>query len=711
MTMSRLSLRVRIILIAAIPLAGLIALAGHHLLRLHVEALAIEDAVRVIEISPLMGDVTKGLQNERDLSMTLANMDAPDAELMAELTAQRTATDEAGKRLRIAIGNFVREVDNDPEDQRSRLDRLLSETGALTEGYDQTRDLFDRGNSTAAAIGAAYNQPISQGYMVLQSMFLSSRDPEVTRQFTRVAALVHARNRASMERGLGAAIIAGRGAAQRDWVNFFRLRGQQGALFGMADWADPTVVPVRERIDIFADDDLGAMRRELYNKADNLAELGYDAADWYLAASPRIEFLADLRSETFADLSAYVAARRVEVRRDMLHGALAVAALLLLTLVWLHRLIVGIIGNIDAVRTQIEAIAQERFDDIGHSDKMPPEFASLGNAVAAVARAECGRRKAEAEAAKLAQYAAKAEAAERERERADAAEERARFLRTNEEIAQFEKSASEMMRALETSAEELEAAARQLDEIANQTSAQSRSAHVASNEAGRHVSAVSKASEGLAISLKSIHAAMDTTSASAVDTAADALAARKEADDLVAQAERIDLVVQIIDDIARRTNLLALNATIEASSNGGGTKGSRGGFVVIARELKALTRQTGEQADEIRKLVTVSGALSKTVARRIGTVESRSRATAENGQGLAQAIDSHGGAAIEMATSMSAAALSSNTVTSAAESVARIADETRAMSTEMLASARHLGETGSALRGVYERFVGAMRAA
>jgi methyl-accepting chemotaxis protein len=118
-------------------------------------------------------------------------------------------------------------------------------------------------------------------------------------------------------------------------------------------------------------------------------------------------------------------------------------------------------------------------------------------------------------------------------------------------------------------------------------------------ESEKMVLSVSTAVEELSVTITEIH--KNTSDAASVSRQADQEARNTTAvmKDLAKVADRIGTIVDLINAIAKRTNLLALNASIEAASAGEAGRG----FAVVAGEIKNLAGQTSEATDRITEQI------------------------------------------------------------------------------------------------------------
>ena len=161
--------------------------------------------------------------------------------------------------------------------------------------------------------------------------------------------------------------------------------------------------------------------------------------------------------------------------------------------------------------------------------------------------------------------------------------------------------------------------------------------------------------------------------------------------------EHMVKAVQVIQDIARQTNLLSLNAAIEAAKAGAQGKG----FAVVAEEVRKLAERSSAAAKEISLLI---GRSNEAVHGGVATVT----ATVDALQDIRQQIAALSAIAREIGAASGEQSTASGEVARQVESAAQEVSRTAASTTQLAAGLRQVSGTTVELKAISAHLAQAM---
>jgi methyl-accepting chemotaxis protein len=271
----------------------------------------------------------------------------------------------------------------------------------------------------------------------------------------------------------------------------------------------------------------------------------------------------------------------------------------------------------------------------------------------------------------------------------------------------FEQSIAGVVLAVTSAAKQLDQSAQQMSAV--MTGASEETIYVASStdQASKSVSIVASAAEELSLSIIEIARQVENQAKLTKDAEAISRHGDQAAQTLSEQTESIGDIVTLISAIASQTNLLALNATIEAARAGEAGQG----FAVVAGEVKNLSGQTKDSADEIDVLITdvrahVTGAVGS-----IHAVSQSLNNVREIAISVSAAVDQQKMAANEIMRSAAEAAIGTEQVNHSMASVAKAVDAAKGLSGEVQSASNDLGAQAALLESAARDFIQHLKAA
>jgi methyl-accepting chemotaxis protein len=293
--------------------------------------------------------------------------------------------------------------------------------------------------------------------------------------------------------------------------------------------------------------------------------------------------------------------------------------------------------------------------------------------------------------------------AEQERRQKDVAEEKKNFMA--QLIQHFERSVGSIVAIVSSASLQLQGNATKLSAVSHDTSEKALAVAAASEETTANVKLVAASAEELSFSIREISSRVEESAGMVHDAVHQVQQANKTVQALSSNSGKIGAIVDLIDKIAKQTDLLALNATIEAARAGEAGKG----FAVVATEVKTLATQTARATKEITESILEMQSDTSTSVKsikEIGTIIERVNAISSS---IASAVTQQSAATEEITMNIQQVSASAFETSTNISQVTKDSEASLAGAQQVLSAASNLSEQSRMLRGEVENFLAQMR--
>lgn len=739
---SNLSVKIRLAMLIAIPVLGMLAMSS--LVLQSKREIAVE-MTRVSDLALLTADVTAyahALQDEAGASAGFVGAKGDDG--LGNLNQLRRTSDEARSKVEKTLRSF------DLRAVSAEVNEVLQDGLKKSAGADAVRAGVNRRTISAGDMNNYYTASIVRLLDVSLYAAKAISHDEVARLMKVYAYTLQAEEASSAAR---ANAVVGLNAGRFEtplYATVMAFVAKQEAFMATLELnATADELSILRRTYAGAPIDDTARYVAAIRSAGPNADVGMiKPADWLRVNADRLDLFGKVERIFQDNLLKTAAAVRHDAETGLVVSAGIVVVLMLSTIVLAIVVTSGITGPIRQLSTTMQSLAMgnletdvvgvDRGDEIGTMAKTVLVFRDKGREArrleeeAAAGRlreaeqakrdSERERREAEAQAAREAaareeelQRRHEAEQAERqaiaarqaEADRLQAEAEARRQAELAKLASAFEAEVGGVVEAVASAATTMHATATGMTRIADRTAQQSLAAASATEQAAANVQTVASASEELSASIREIAGQVANSSRIASGAVDQARRTDQIVQGLAASAEKIGEVISLINSIAGQTNLLALNATIEAARAGDAGKG----FAVVASEVKNLANQTAKATDEIgQQIAAVQGATQEAVTaiREIGGVIGQINEIAGT---IAAAVEQQGAATNEIARNVEQASAGTSAASANVAEVNQSAREAGKAAGEVLDASGGLSRQADRLRAEVVRFLGQVRTA
>lgn len=682
--MKHVQIKYRILLSLLLPILGMLWFSGTALMERNTISKQMTNLDELAVIAPSISALVHEMQKERGTSALYISSDG--SEFKPELDKQRKLTDEKNKILVSTISKI------DISQYGSQLnDKVINAQKAL-KNLNSNRDLVSKLATKVPGMAKYYTSTIAKLLSIIEEMIVISPNAKITNAITAYTSFLQAKERAGIERAMGASGFNSGVFKPNIHKKFVELIAQQEIFIGIFKLnAKPELVKsLQDTVKGDVVNDVENMRKIAIDYPQTLVIGGVTGPHWFQTITKKIELMKMVEDQIAQSLVDLALSIKDSAENSFISLLTLTLVILVIAIVFVTIVVRGITNPINTLtldmtelaggNSTIEILGLERGDEIGKMSTAVQVFKE-----AMLERVRMRKEQEEAEQ--------RAEQAQRDQlhklaEQLD--------LRVEGAIGRI----SDTIGGLHQSSN-------QLSENAESTMSRSSDASTATDNTSQNVQTVSSASVELAASIREISQQVKYAAEISESAAEEAHETNESIAGLADAAMRIGEVISLINDIADQTNLLALNATIEAARAGEAGKG----FAVVANEVKNLANQTGRATEEISKQVLGMQNQTDTAVNAIKNITATISNVNELSTNIASAVQQQDAATNEIAQSAEQAAGDASLVTTNITDVLSAAEETRNMAQDVHSAANELQKEGDALKTEIHTFIEELRSA
>ena len=669
-----------IMLVATIPLIVAIFFAAQIILKEHQTVNELQSLERLTALAVKMSNLVHEQQKER--GATAGFLSSGGKKFSSELRTQREDTN----KKRQAFLDYAETMDLGAYGSgfKRDMENLLSSLNQMNSIRSQV-DSF----SVAAPKAIGYYTGLNrQNLKIISSMALLSSNAGVTNYFHSYVNFLKSKERAGVERAVGAGSFA-KGSFSPKALNKFKkmIAIQDTYINAFLDVAS------KEQQEYYSStlrgnavDEVNRMRQVAINTPGDTSSV--DGTYWFDTITQKIGQLKKIENKLAADLETLMVDTKHEVQTEEMWNIIITAIALLITIL-LSVLIVRTLNSaFSAVIHSMTELAE------GNLKTELPEHTNneIGEMVKALEIFQDNGLKAEEMRAQQ----------EREQE-----EKQQRTERVESLVQMFEEKASTAVNTVASAATQLHQTADSMGKQITGASQKSIEVATASGETSANVQSVASAAEEMSVSVKEIAEQMQTANQAVNDSADKAKAAGQSAEMLQKASDSISQIAQMIEDIAGQINLLALNATIESARAGEAGKG----FAVVAGEVKNLANQTAKATDEIGKEISNIQEVAREVVSVLGSVQESISSVTESSSAVASAVEEQTAVTNEISSNMQTASTGVDNISRNIDDIASSTKEADEATKQVQDAARMLSEQSEILNREVQEFLEGIKTA